>query len=245
MGTGVSTHDDVDDARRRFLERALQSGWLIGGLGWMTAGQTAPFGEVPTPLPAGRSVFRVRGDVRVNGLPATLETLIGPDDRIETGDDGELVAAVGSDAFLIRRRSSVNLGLSAAKQAFRLVTGAMLTVFGQRQKPIRIHTPTATIGIRGTGVYAAADGDRTYLCTCYGSTELQATLATDVREQITARHHDAPRYILGAPEAGSWIIPAPFIDHEDVELRMLEALVGREVPFAITDDAYLRPRREY
>ena len=241
----MSGTDDFDARRRLFLERALQYGWLVGGVGWIAPAQAQWFGSVPEALPPGKSVFRVRGDVLIDGRPATPDTIIGEDARIETGDDGELIAAVGADAFLVRRRTTANLALSGAKHAFRLVTGAMLSVFGRRRQPIEIHTPTATIGIRGTGVYATADAERTYLCTCYGTTDLSAVARPDARERITARHHDAPRYILGAARDGQWIIPAAFIDHTDIELRMLEALVGREVPFALSDDPYTQPRREY
>lgn len=234
----------MDDPRRRWLIRALAGGWL--GAAWPRVLQAAPLGQVPAPLGPEQSVFRVVGDVRVNGEPADRQTRIGMDDHIETGERGELVAVVGSDALLIRRQSSVQLGLGQAKQALRLITGAMLSVFGRRtRQSLTIHTPIATIGVRGTGVYATSEPDRSYLCTCYGRTELAARGEPGAVEQITATHHDAPRYVLAQPREGRWIVPAPFIDHSDLELRMLEALVGREVPFTITDDPYLRPRRDY
>lgn len=233
-----------NEARRRWLIQALACGWL--GAGWPRSLQAGPLGQVPERLPPDQSVFRVVGDVRINGQPATRGTALGPDDRIETGEQGELVAVVGSDALLIRRRTRVQLGLGQAKQTLRLITGAMLSVFGRRtRQTLTIHTPIATIGVRGTGVYASTEPERSYLCTCYGTTELSAVGEPAAVERITATHHDAPRYVLARPEQGQWIVPAPFVDHSDLELRMLEALVGREVPFTLTDDPYLRPRRDY
>ena len=60
----------------------------------------------------------------------------------------------------------MSLGQQAATNvvtnALRLLTGKMLAVFGPNN-PQRIATATATIGIRGTGVYAEADPDT---CDC-------------------------------------------------------------------------------
>ena len=49
-------------------------------------------------------------------------------------------------------------------------------------------------------------------------------------ETVRTKHHDQPRYVYarGAPRM---IEKAPMINHTDAELVMLEALVGRKVPF--------------
>ena len=104
---------------------------------------------------------------------------------------------------------------------------------------------TATIGIRGTGVYMEAERDLTYLCTCYGQVELASSLDPNERELITAEHHDAPKYITNKSNGESYIQPAPFINHTDTELKLLEAIVGREVPFSMENDIYEGERREY
>lgn len=121
-------------------------------------------------------------------------------------------------------------------------------VQAQRRDPrvaFDLNAPTVTVGIRGTGVYAAADPDKTYLCTCYGRVDLTATADPNATETIQSRHHDAARYIYAQPVNGKLIAPAPFIDHTDLELMTLEALVGREVPFALGDKDYQAPRRDY
>ena len=112
-------------------------------------------------------------------------------------------------------------------------------------------------------MYAESDPDKTYLCTCYGTTELAAQADHDFEgldvkgkkkkidegpvelAQVTAQHHDAPKYILAAPENGKRITPAPFINHTDLELMTLEAIVGRKVPFGLPATEYEAPRREY
>jgi hypothetical protein len=176
-----------------------------------------------------KGIYRLRGDVRVNGAPAKQGQDIRPGDRITTGPDGELVFVVDRDAFLVRARSELVFGSEAGAQALRIVTGALLSVFG-RGRPRRIQTPTATIGIRGTGLYVEAEEARTYVCTCYGEVELAALDDPSARETVRTRHHEAPRYVMakGAPQM---LMSAPVINHTDAELILLESLLGRRPPF--------------
>ncbi len=238
----------MDETRRRFLVHALSTGLLVGGAGWSRLALADLFGRVPAPLPEGKSIFRLVGEATVNGRSATMDTLIGPEDRIRTGDQSELVAVVGEDAFILRENSEVELSLSDyARQGLRLLTGAMLNVFGEREanRKLEVRTPTAFTGIRGTGLYTEARAERSYVCNCYGEVELAATAQPGERERIVSRHHDDPRWVLAEPEDGRHILPAPFINHSDMELVLLEALVGRSVPFGAPGRAYPRRRRGY
>lgn len=261
------TEEQLIGSRRDFLVRALSTGLLAGGAGWNLPALASWFGTIPGKLPEGKSVFELKGQVLVNGKPADEHTVITPSDKIETGDNSYLIAAVGANAFIVRDKSILDLGgaASAAKQVFRLVTGKFLGVFGKigGNQSLSIRTPAATIGIRGTGLYAEADADKTYLCTCYGVTQMyaQADYDPDAAAQskkgtaakapepesavVASKHHDAPKYILTSPENGKKITPAPFINHTDLELMTLEALVGRKVPFGLPDSQYEGPRRDY
>ena len=242
-------------SRREFLMRALSAGWLAGGAGWSLPALAGIFGKLPGKLPEGRSIFELKGDVQVNGKPATAQTLITPSDRVTTGANSYVIAAVGANAFILRDRSTLDLGGgNPVKTVMRLVTGKLLGVFGKLggRESLSLRTPIATIGIRGTGVYAESDPDKTYLCTCYGTTELVAAAdyegkgkAQPEQTEVTAKHHDAPKYILAQPDSGKRIIAAPFINHTDLELMTLEALVGRKVPFGLPAEQYEAPRREY
>lgn len=237
-----------DEARRLFLLRALQGGLLVGGLGWNLPALAQLFGRIPRRLPQGQSVFELRGDVRVNGQAATRQTRINATDRIETGEGAFLIAAIGDSAFLLREKSSLQIdGRDLLLRGMRLVSGKLLSVFGKRRRDeeLMMRTAVATIGVRGTGLYAEADPDKTYFCTCYGTVDITADQDPSQTEQIVSRHHDAPRYILAAPEAGRRIIPAPFMNHTDLELMTIEAIVGREVPFGVTGLEYDSPQREY
>lgn len=241
----MTTDDPRFDPRRRWLVRALA---LSGAAAWQAPALGALFGRIPGRLPEGRSVFELRGQVLVNGQPAHEGTVLAPADKITTGSNSYLIAAVGSTAFIVRDRSVLELGgTNPLKQVFRLVTGKFLGVFGKLsgQQSLSLDTPVATIGIRGTGLYAEADPEKTYLCTCYGSTELATTRGPRETAQVTARHHDAPKYVLAEPERGKHIVAAPFINHTDLELMTLEALVGREVPFGLPAEEYEAPRRDY
>lgn len=184
-------------------------------------------------------IARVRGEVRVNGNPARVGMEVKPGDVITTGRDAELIVVVGRDAFLVRAQSRVELAGDAARlivSGLRLVTGALLSVF-EPEKPKMIRTATATIGIRGTGIYVEMAGSRTYVCTCYGEAVLTPVDDPAAAETVYTEHHDHPRYIYpkGMPRM---IETAPVINHTDAELSMLEGLVGRVPPFEFAYTPY-------
>ena len=106
-----------------------------------------------------------------------------------------------------------------------MVTGVLLSVFGRRRQ--RIATRTATVGIRGTGVYVESDPDESYICTCYGTADLIPIDATEPEETVVSEHHDAPRYALRSGSSGKYLRVAPFKNHTDMEVALIEELVGR------------------
>jgi hypothetical protein len=175
-----------------------------------------------------QGVYRVRGEARVNGAAAQRGMRVGTGDTVATAAGGEVVFVVNRDAFLLRANSRLEVG-SGAADVFRIITGALLSVYqpGERKT---LRAQTATIGIRGTGIYVESTADKTYACTCYGEAELIPDHDPAARETVRTTHHDQPRYIMarGAPQM---IMQAPVINHTDAELIMLEALVGRRVPF--------------
>lgn len=227
------------ESRRRFLAQMLTAGaFVVGGTGLARA---EVFGRAPGPLPPGRSIYRLSGKTSVNGKAADEGTLIHAGDTLETGSDGEAVFVVGQDAFLVRANTRVTL---EGRDEFlimsmRVLTGAILSVFGKREH--RIETASAVIGIRGTGVYVEAEEKMTYVCTCYGETLLSVQGAPDRNEAVKSRHHDAPRYIWGG--ADGQIEPAPFKNHTDAELALIEALVGRTPPFSFLTPGRTAGRR--
>jgi hypothetical protein len=48
---------------------------------------------------------------------------------------------------------------------------------------------------------------------------------------IRTEHHDHPLYINAVPTMSVAMVPAEVINHTDIELTLLEELVGRVPPF--------------
>ncbi|MDH5578118.1 MAG: hypothetical protein OEZ09_06635 [Betaproteobacteria bacterium] len=175
-----------------------------------------------------KGVYRVRGEAHINDAPAKRGMDVKRGDIVATAAGAEIIFVVNRDAFLLRGDSRLEVGRAAA-DVFRLITGALLSVY---QPGVRktLHAQTATIGIRGTGIYVESAADRTYVCTCYGEADLVPLADPGARETVRTRHHEQPRYILGKG-APQMTMKAPVINHTDAELAMIESLVGRGVPF--------------
>jgi hypothetical protein len=236
-----------EDPRRRLLIKALAAGLFSGALGSRGASAQA-LGARPAPLPPGKSIYRIEGEVVVNGQSATHDTQIAASATIETGKNSEVVYVVGESAFLQRSESHVTLETrepdSMIVSATQLLTGKILSVFPSG-RPIRVTTKNASIGIRGTGIYTESDPEQTYFCTCYGVADIVAANDPTSRETVASRQHDRPLYILAGEQPGQNIRLAPFINHTDQELMLIEALVGRTPPFVFPNNNYIRPRRPY
>ena len=98
----VAMKDDIDDPRREFLVRALTAGLFAGSGGF--ASSVWGMGKVPKVIPPGKSFFDIKGDVRVNEVPATLDTFIKPNDVVQTGSSSHAVFVVGKDAFILQEK---------------------------------------------------------------------------------------------------------------------------------------------
>jgi hypothetical protein len=239
---------DREDPRRRTLIQLLGAG-MLGAASPAALAQVANiFGSKPARLPAGQSIYRISGGATVNDKPADLNTKVNPGDTIKTGKDSELVFVINTQAMILRANS--NVVIEAEKKAdsvvvsgLRMLTGALLSV--SRNQPMRLRTPTATVGIRGTGFYVEAEPEQTYFCTCYGVTEIASNAQPEKKETITATMHDRPVFIGVDAKKGSTIQNAPFINHTDLELAMIEALVGRTPSYVFGKDTYTAPRRNY
>src|SRR4029079_9389040 len=232
--------------RRRLLIRALAAGLFSAGAVSGALGQVV--GRLTHKMRAGHSFFLISGSVHMNGKPADLKTPIGPGDSVQTGKDAEAVYVVGESSFVQRNGSVVTIYTAKAETMFvtgmRIISGALLSVFPTR-RPVRITTQTATIGIRGTGVYLEADPGQTYLCLCYGLAQISPTNDEQNAQTIASKHHDQPLYILSGEKKDENIRKAPFKNHTDQELMLIETLVGRTPPFVFPKDDYKAPRRQY
>ena len=186
-----------------------------------------------------RGFRQIEGEVLLNGRRVSSEQMKGPegvsvpsDASISTGAQASAVFVIGRDAFLMRENSRVELNpnlLDSKKSeisGFNLRSGAILSVFARKKRTLR--TLSALIGIRGTGVYIETDSDKTYVCTCYGTSYMQVIDSPEINETVTTLYHDQPRSIYSREKR---IDHAPVINHSDQELILLERLVGRVPPF--------------
>ena len=213
--------------RRKFLR--VSAAVLALKMAWLR--QALAAGSVE------KGVYRVRGDVRINGTPAKEGMDVKAGDVITTGPGSETVFVAGKDAFLIRANSRVVVeGVLGALvlTGLRVVTGALLSVFAPGERKT-LRTATATIGIRGTAVYLEADESRTYVCTCYGEAEIVSVADPSARETVRTTQHEQPRYVMGSG-APQMLMSAPVVNHDDIELNLLESLVGRRTPWTRTPD---------
>jgi hypothetical protein len=239
---------EADDPRRRTLIQMLAAGLFGTGSAASNLALAQILGSPPSKLPPGKSIYRIAGEVTVNGQKASLETKIGGGSTIQTGRDSELVYAVGESAYIARPNTQIVVETSTAEASvvtgLRLLAGKLLSVFPSR-RPVQLQTKTASIGIRGTGVYLESEPDQTYFCTCYGVADVSALDDPTSKETVAASHHDRPLYIVASEPAGRKIRNAPFINHTDQELMLIETLVGRQPPFVFPKADYSGPRRSY
>ncbi|PTQ89204.1 FecR domain-containing protein [Agitococcus lubricus] len=168
------------------------------------------------------------GSIWIDGRKAQQKMSVNANSRIKTGANGKAQFVIGDNAFLLAANSEVRFNpirkRSTTISGLRLLTGGLLSVFGTGNK--KLLTPTATIGIRGTGVYMMAEADSSYICLCYGKVDLAANHSPALNYPLSAEHHLGK--LVGSD--GS-VVETGMQGHTDEELVMLEALVGRKVPF--------------
>jgi hypothetical protein len=177
---------------------------------------------------AGGFSHNLQGKVWVNGRLAHQKTRIKANSLVTTSSH-DTSFVIGNNAFKLRPNSQVRFTpVSTSSQiaisTLRLISGGLLSVFGVGNK--KLITPTATIGIRGTGVYMEADEQSSYVCLCYGKVDLAANQQPEKNTPLEATHH------VGRLVAANGAIDNETMrGHTDDELIALEALVGRKVPF--------------
>ena len=180
--------------------------------------------------PPVQGVHEIQGAVRINAQIAKKGSIVSPGDILTTGSGSSAVIVIGGDAHLIRENSRIIIGKNvlAGQNVFQIIAGKILSVYSKGDK--KIITPTATIGIRGTGLYIEVEEEMTYVCLCYGQAEIFSGNLSKPLEKIQTTHHEAPRYIYAS--GSEKIHEAPVKNHTDDELTFLESLVGRVPPFA-------------
>lgn len=176
-------------------------------------------------------IRKMRGKVWVNNVPATLESLIKPGDTVKTGANSQVIFVIDNDVYQLGERSSLRLRYNPSSNnrivnAMRLISGALMGVFGKGNKTIQ--SPTATLGIRGTGLFLQIEPESTYFCTCYGETEIYTRGMGPNKPLVSATHHKAYSISHDTHDTRIWDDTMKY--HTDDELYYLESLVGRKPP---------------
>lgn len=210
-------------ARRAWLKRIAAGGTLAGGGIVALIGRALANGD----LGGRQGVVQLEGTATVNGRPAKVGTAVEVGQRVATGPGSHAVIVLGKDAFLLRDDTSIETrGASGVLSELLVSTGKILSVFSR--KPLSIRAAYATIGIRGTGCYIEVAPAEVYFCLCYGEAVVQGPGMAD--KLVKTTHHEMP-LLLHEDRAAMQADKAKFRNHTDVELVMLESLVGREPPF--------------
>ncbi len=235
----------MNEERRSLLQTLLRFGSLsLAGLTPAELLADDVFGKRPHKLPPDQAIYSISGRVLVNGKEADIHTRISASDTVSTAADGRLIYAVGATALLVRADSQVSMtakeGDASAIGRIQVEHGkALLTTAADHTQ---LDTLTARLSLASGGAYVEADPEQTYFCKCYGIASITAANDPSSQEQVVSVHHSAPRYVLASADAGSAIRPAPFLDHTDQELMLIETLVGRTPPFHLPTNQYDRPR---
>jgi len=180
-----------------------------------------------------KPIRELKGKVWINGTLATMDSTIKSGDALKTGRDSRVIFVLGEDVFKLGERSRLKVKWRKESRFgdVSLVAGSLMGVFGKGDR--KIHTHSATMGIRGTGIFIQVDNEKTYFCTCYGKTSLDSPDGT-VKGHITeTSYHKA--YWVKHPDTiaegeTEILSSAPMLYHDDEELVQLESFVGRTPP---------------
>ncbi|MBF0382382.1 MAG: hypothetical protein HQL69_15275 [Magnetococcales bacterium] len=171
----------------------------------------------------GLDAFLIRENSRIRFTPKINSSAIG----------SMLAQADGQNSVVADSHSGPKVVVSKEIVGFALDSGKVLSVFAPGKRILR--TPSINIGIRGTGIYIESSTnsgtENSYICTCYGTVDIQSLVDPSVKETVVSKHHDAPKTITSSPNRVV-MEPAKFVNHTDAELRLIEAFVGRTPPFA-------------
>jgi len=194
-------------------------------------------------IPAGK-IINVRGNVEVSAnpdgwTPIKAGQLLWPGNTIQTGSDGWAAVLLADETLLqLNRNSRFTLNEAAptsgwqrlksvipvrqllASSWYRLEQGQGWFRNKNKDIQIRIDTPTAVVGIRGTEVDIKIAPDQSGTLTVLeGELQVRNDLgALDVREgeQVLARASQplVKRLILNPEDAVQWTIPLPPLFYE-------------------------------
>lgn len=137
--------------------------------------------------------------------------------------DNQSILKLKNDIYLISKNSEIEF---KNNKIFRIIKGAVHSVFGKQQNELNIKTTNGTIGIRGTSTYIEIEEkfSRTYVCNCYGQTNIYDK-NNNLKKEIKSKYH-SPAIITGNGNVGDSPYNVP-LNHYDDHIEELNNLVGR------------------
>ena len=164
-----------------------------------------------------------KGDTLINGQNLTKETVIKYGDTVETKKGSSFRFNLGKEAFLVNEKTKFSLKKENDTNVIDLVSGSILGTFSKGKHQVK--TSNMTAGIRGTVVFAMVKENKSYFCTCYGTTDVHAE---HINQETTleATHHNMVWV------TDTTIKPATMMEaHTDEQIRALDKMVGRTPKF--------------
>lgn len=179
------------------------------------------------PVLAETSNIRLAGG-RLSLKRGTDGKIIRPGDKVVAGAGGAVLRS-REQLFYLDEGTDAAFDTDANGRitTISVVKGGILSLFGPKSgKGTKILSANASASIRGTTTYFAwqEDQQRTYVCCCYGTVDLENGDGGGILLDTT--YHNA---VILPPGGGAQ--PAPYdapLDHYDDDIAALEARAGRE-----------------
>jgi len=171
--------------------------------------------------------------IRLDGGRLTLKTgadgkLVRPGERVLAGKGGAVLRSRNQLFYLdAGTDAEFDTDSSGKISTISIVRGGILSLFGPKTgQGTKILSANASASIRGTTTYCAwqEEHERTYVCCCYGTVDLENGAGGGILLDTT--YHNA--VIL---PSGGGAQPAPYdapLDHYDDDIAALEARAGRQ-----------------
>ena len=133
------------------------------------------------------------------------------------------VLKLNNDIYLISANSELEF---KENKILRIIKGAVHGMFGKQANELNISTPNGTFRIRGTSTYIEIEKKqfRTYVCNCYGQTNIYDN-NKNLKKEIKSNYH-SPGIITGNGNVGDSPYNIP-LNHYDDHIEELNNLVGR------------------
>jgi hypothetical protein len=204
---------------------------------WGVAAARAAGGGEAGPAPAGPPpVVYLEGEVMLDGQQAVLGQKVPPGATLQTGARSycEIVFG-GKNIFRVQEQTLALFDVQAGRGAIDLRQGALAAVFyklqrlGGGEEAVRLITPTAVAGVRGTVFFVMVESPtRTYVCTCNGTLRL-ADVLQDKRLQVSSSIHKAYRF---SREGGrTEVRSAPLLYHDSATMDSLARRIRVSIPW--------------